>query len=106
MNDAGAKETMRHKAFRYVKVELKNNGLTNRKYFGSGKVFFLLTRTYMNDPFFFPRMGFSVRDQIPPLRDAAHHSGRNDKRQPCPFRRKIDVFLGRRAATKQSMSLA
>ena len=40
VNDADAKETMKHKAFRYVRVKLKNNGLTNRKYFGSGKVFF------------------------------------------------------------------
>ena len=39
-NDTDTKETMRFKAFRYVNVKLTNNGLTNRKYFGSGKVFF------------------------------------------------------------------
>ena len=39
--------------------------------------------------------GFSVRDQIPPLRDAAPHSGRNDKMRVCFFRRIIAVFLRR-----------
>ena len=27
----------------------------------------------------------SVRSRIPPLRDAVHHFGRNDKIQPCFF---------------------
>ena len=36
---------------------------------------------------------FSVRDQIPPLHDASHHSGRNDGMQLWLFRRKIGVFL-------------
>ncbi|OHB73331.1 MAG: hypothetical protein A2Z25_00305 [Planctomycetes bacterium RBG_16_55_9] len=38
-------------------------------------------------------MGFTIRDQIPPLRVAAQHSGRNDKIQPCLFPRRIDVFF-------------
>ena len=35
----------------------------------------------------------SVRDQIPPLRDATLRSGRNDKMRVCLFRRIIAVFL-------------
>jgi hypothetical protein len=44
----------------------------------------------------------SVRDQIPPLRKAAPHSGRNDKTHLCFFRRIIAVFLRRSGATQQS----
>jgi len=41
--------------------------------------------------------GLSVRDQIPPLRDASHHSGRNDNMQRLLFRAVVHVFLSREA---------
>jgi hypothetical protein len=51
----------------------------------------------------------SVRDQIPPLRKAAPHSGRNDKMHPCFSRRTIAVFLRKERSPdlsgRQSQSL-
>ncbi len=41
---------MEREAFLYVKAKLLNSGIANRKNFGSGKVHFNLTGTYMNDP--------------------------------------------------------
>ncbi len=41
---------MEREAFLYVKAKLLNSSITNRKNFGSGKVYFNLTGTYMNDP--------------------------------------------------------
>ena len=40
---------MEREAFPYVKAKLLNSSITNRNYFGSGKVYFYLTGTYMND---------------------------------------------------------
>ena len=51
LNDAGTKKTMERKAFLYCNVKLRNSNITNRNYFGSGKVYFYLTGTYMNDPY-------------------------------------------------------
>ena len=41
---------MEREAFLYVKAKLLNSSIANRKNFGSGKVHFNLTGTYMNDP--------------------------------------------------------
>ena len=41
---------MEREAFLYVKAKLLNSSITNRKNFGSGKVYFNLTGAYMNDP--------------------------------------------------------
>ncbi len=41
---------MDREAFLYVKAKLLNSSNENRKNFGSGKVHFNLTGTYMNDP--------------------------------------------------------
>ena len=40
---------MEREAFLYVKAKLLNSSIANRKNFGSGKVHFNLTGTYMND---------------------------------------------------------
>ena len=45
---------MEREAFLYVKAKLLNSSFENRKNFGSGKVHFNLTGTYMNDPFSYP----------------------------------------------------
>ncbi len=50
LNNAGTKKTMEREAFLYVKAKLLNSSIANRKNFGSGKVHFNLTGTYMNDP--------------------------------------------------------
>ena len=42
---------MEREAFLYVKAKLLNSSIANRKNFGSGKVHFNLTGTYMNDPY-------------------------------------------------------
>ena len=47
----------------------------------------------------------SVRDQIPPLRKAAPHSGRNDKMYPCFSHKKNAVFLRRPGGPWQSRVL-
>ena len=41
---------MEHKAFLNVKAKLQISSFVNRRNFGSGKVHFNLTGTYMNDP--------------------------------------------------------
>ena len=46
---------MEREAFLYSKAKLLNSSIANRKNFGSGKVHFNLTGTYMNDPFSLPR---------------------------------------------------
>ena len=48
--EAGAKKTKGREAFLYRNVKLLNSSITNRNYFGSGKVYYYLTGTYMNDP--------------------------------------------------------
>ena len=40
---------MEREAFLYVKAKLLNSSIENRNNFGSGKVHFNLTGTYMND---------------------------------------------------------
>ena len=50
LNDAGTKKTMERKTFLYRNGKLLNCSITNQNYFGSGKVYFYLTGTYMNDP--------------------------------------------------------
>ena len=72
-NGAGALKAMRPKAFLYGNVKLQNSSITNRKYFGSEKVFLYLTGTYMNDPFSPLRIMTDERDYLsegPPVKTA------------------------------------
>ena len=61
---------MEREAFLYVKAKLLNSSIENRNNFGSGKVHFNLTGTYMNDPKAsqgfppkIPRVGSRVRSE-------------------------------------------
>ena len=55
---------MEREAFLYVKAKLLNSSIANRKNFGSGKVHFILTGTYMNDPSALPSSLGRVRHLI------------------------------------------